>query len=540
MKQRRNIFWTFKMNKCKHCKKENKENAKFCVNCGEKLGNEKRSKSERHSTNKKIGVLNFLKTGGRIIIYFFFGIIVLIALVAFSVKSFFALLLAGLGIFIASPSFNSFTEKRLKRKIPVWGKVIALIVLFYISVMLSSNSENSSNVNFPHTGIDELDLKGMSAEKVLDNYLGFLNYKRIGELLVNNLKRQKLSSGVVKDQLEADYNYMTELRSIFYDLKKACDEAKQLVADACDDQVISSLSLSTGFNNSITILSKNIIEQTDDLVKIKVESKIIGFSFNEKTETTRKTTYLLKKEDNVWKINDYIDEDNKLLSATLNLQERKKNDEQRLEKIRTSFAELKKLIEDLKKIYLLIGNLKTNVQNVLPNNKIINFDFDGYNNQTDKFVIEITYYFKEQWLVDDYLGFSDDATKIYKAIFTNSNQIMQVQITAKQKYNDNYGNEQEKFLGRSLMEKSTADKINWGSFDSSKLDQITQVAYYGDSFYKDLKDLQNQLESWQSIPSYGGGGFGYLPSSICTDAESQCQEYGECDTLEILKSQGMC
>ncbi len=522
----------FKMNKCKHCKEENKENARFCVNCGQELETQKQSKVKHHLTNKKSGLSNFLKTGGRIIAYILFGIIALIALFTFSVKSFFALLLAGLGIFIALPLFNVFTEKKFKKKIPTLGKIIALIVIFYISVLLLSTSENDTSTT------DELNLEDMNAENVLDSYLGYLNYKGVNELLVNNLKRQQLSSGVVKNQLEANYNYMKELKSIFDDLKKTCDEVKQLGADACGDTV-SSLSLSTGLNNSATLLSKNIIEQTDELVKIEVENKIISFSNNEKTETTRKIIYLLKKEDKVWKVNDYID-DNKLLSATLNLTESQKEDEKRLEEIRSSFDKLKKPIEDLKKIYQIVGNLKTKVRNALPENKIINFDFDLYNNQTDKFVIEITYYYKEQWLVDDYLGFMGDATKIYQAIFTNSNQIMQVQITAKQKYKDDYGNEQEKFLGRSLMTKSTADKINWANFESSKLDQIAQVAYYGDSFYKDLKDLQGQLESWQSVPSYSSGGFGYLPSSICSDAKSQCQAYGECDTLDMLKSQGMC
>jgi len=42
LKPRRNKFWMFKMVKCKHCKKENKKDAKFCADCGKPLISEKK------------------------------------------------------------------------------------------------------------------------------------------------------------------------------------------------------------------------------------------------------------------------------------------------------------------------------------------------------------------------------------------------------------------------------------------------------------------------------------------------------------------
>lgn len=513
------------MVKCKHCKKENKANVKFCVHCGKKLVEETH---KEHKPVQNKGVSKFLKTTGRILAYIVFGFIVLIALFTFSGKSFIALILAGLGIFIALPKFNSFTQKKFKKTLPTWAKIISLIVIFYIAVMLLGGSEDSGSSN-------EVNLKGLNAEEVLGNYLDLLNYNGVNELLSNNLQRQKLSSGIVEEQLKLDYDYMGGLKAIFDDLQKSCNEAKQMGYDACGDAVSSSLSTST----SAELLSKEVTEETESETKIAVKNKVTSFSNNEKTETVRDITYILKKTDKVWQVSDIIDEDGKLLSETLNVEKRKQDDEKRLSELKASFEELKKPIEEMKGIYQLAGNLKAKVQSSLPDNQIISFDFGSYNNQTDKFVIGVTYHFKEQWLVDDYLGFLGDASKIYKAIFTSSNKIMQVQITAKQKYKDNYGKEQEKFLGRSLMTKATADKISWEGFESSSLDKITSVSFYGDSFYKDLTDLQNDLENWQSVPSYGGG-FGSLPASVCSDAKTQCQAYGECDTLDMLKSQGMC
>src|SRR3989338_4600499 len=509
------------MNKCKHCKKEISENSMFCIHCGKKYQKE-----------EEVYDPYYTKAIGRGIAFFTFGIVILVGLFSLSFRGFIAILLAAFGIIVALPNFNKLTKKKFKKVFPTWSKVLTIVVIFILAVMLlSSDSDKQEQPK-------ELNLKSMSSEQVLDNYLDLLNYNGVNELLSNNLQRQKLSSGIVEENLVLDYDYRQSLQKEFEDLQNLCNQLKQLGSDFCNDGIYDLLSQRE--TNTMELFSLEVTEESETEVKTRAKFNVVTENDRNSTEVKRDITYILKKEDKVWKVNDYIDDDGKLLSEKLNVEKQKEDYKKSLEKMRSLFSELKKPLEDVKNIYQLAGNLKAKVQSSLPDNQIISFDFGSYNNQTDKFVLEITYYFKEQWLVDDYLGFMGDAAKIYQAIFTNSNQIMQVQITAKQKYNDDYGNEQEKFLGRSLMTKSTADKINWASFESSKLDQIAEVAYYGDSFYKDLKDLQGQLESWQSVPSYSGGEFGYLPSSICSDAKSQCQAYGECDTLDMLRSQGMC
>ena len=195
------------MVKCKHCKKENKANVKFCVHCGKKIVGEKH---KEHKPTQSKGVPKFVKTIGRILAYIVFGFIALIALFTFSGKSFIALLLAGLGVFIALPKFNSFTQKKFKKTLPTWAKIISLIVIFYIAVMLLGGSEDSSSNN-------NVNLKGLNAEEVLGSYLNLLNYNGVNELLSNNLQRQKLSSGIVKENLILDYNYRKSLQNEFDD-----------------------------------------------------------------------------------------------------------------------------------------------------------------------------------------------------------------------------------------------------------------------------------------------------------------------------------
>jgi hypothetical protein len=508
------------MSKCKHCKKEISENSKFCTHCGKK-----------HHKEEEVYDPYYTKATGRGVAFFIFGVIIIVSLFSLSFMGFIVILLSVLGIIVALPNFNKLTKKKFKKVFPTWSKVLTIIVIFFLAVMLLGNDSDKQEQP------KELNLKSMSSEQVLDNYLDLLNYNGVNELLSNNLQRQKLSSGTVKENLALDYNYRRSLQKEFEDLQDLCNQLKQLGSDACNGGIYDLLTLKE--TNTMKLISTEVVDESKTEAKIRVKFNVVNENGKNSTKVNRDITYILKKEDKVWKVDNYMDDDGKLLSEKLDIEKQKEDYQKSLEEMKSIFSELKKPIGQMKGIYQLAGNLQTKVQNALPDNRIIDFDFGSYNNQTDKFVIGVTYYFKEQWLVDDYLGFLGDAEKIYKAIFTNSNQIMQVQITAKQKYKDDYGKEQEKFLGRSLMTKTTADKISWEGFESSSLDKIASVSFYGDSFYKELTDLQNDLDNWQSVPNYGGG-FGSLPSSVCSDAKSQCQAYGECDTLDMLKSQGMC
>lgn len=540
MKEKRSRSWMFKMNKCKHCKEENKENARFCVNCGQELGTQKQSKV-KHERHIQIDLIdsNFLKTSGRVIAYILFGIIALIALFTFSVKSLFALLLAGLGVFIALPLFNSFIEKKFKMKIPAFGKILALFILFTTTIILLSDSET------PTKTLDDSDLEEMGAEEVLETYLSFFNYKGVSDRLDKINSEKKIASGPILELLQVDEDYLTEFKSIYTDEIRMCDEEKRMLGeDVCGEKfrdVLNAWEIS--YTRYFEIQSKNILEETPESVKIKVKHKVVYDTTFKKSEETGETTYILKKDGKIWKINDVIDDKGVLFSESFNAKNSRQENQEALNEIKESYNEFKKIFEKIKEVYVLRENLINKVKVSVPEISLISFELGNYNNQTGKYVVSIVYYYKREWLVDDYLGFMGDASKMYKTIFPANSNVLLVQLTAKQKYKNNYGTTEEKFLARSLMDKVTADKINWVGFESGNLDKVTSVEFYGDSFYKDLVDLRSSLDNWQNLPSVGGigiSGIGGIPSSVCGDAKEQCQRYGECDLLSMMESQGMC
>ena len=134
-----------------------------------------------------------------------------------------------------------------------------------------------------------------------------------------------------------------------------------------------------------------------------------------------------------------------------------------------------------------------------------------------------------------------DSTKLFKKVFPIDNRIYQIQIIVKEKYKDNYGNNLEKNLAKVMMNKDTYELINWEGFESSNLNEITSVSFYGDSFYKSLKDLSNSMDGWQDSSNdfYPSGINGQTPS-LCDDIELQCEEYGDCELYEIMQQQGQC
>jgi len=499
--------------------------------------------TQQHKKDLKTKGINVLKNVLRGVAILFFGVIILAGLVSFSFGSFLSIIISGLAIFIALPYFNRFTQQKFKYCLPTWGKAIVLIILFFVALSLIGDSDKTNTSTIP-VQEEKINLKELTAEEVLDKYLSYFNYKGISDRL-NKIKSEKqLASGTILKSLETYESYLAQRNVLNSDWINTCNQAKNIFKQDVCGNITQNLNRWNNFERKFEVLSKSIVEESEDTIKIKVEHNTIFDNTFQINETLGETTYILKKENENWKINDLIDNTGKLFSDTEELEKGKTEDNKAIQEEREAYQKIKeivdKAIQEQQQLNQFKSKLSTTINAIIPSERIISIDLGNYNNQTDKYVISITYYFKDVWLADNYLQVMSDASDIFKVVFPVNSKIYQVQTTVKEKYKDNYGNTQERYLARTSMNRETYSKINWQGFESSKLSNIANVNFYGDSIYKDLKDLEDKSKQWQSVPS---GGFPMIegaPTSLCDDVEEQCSTYGECDTYEMLKSQGMC
>ncbi len=518
---------------CPSCGKENKNKAKFCIKCGKKIYKE-----------KEVDDPFYTKAVGRVIAIIFFGFVIIVALSSFSFMSLLSILISALSIFIALPYFNKFAKQKFNYRIPTWIKVITLIVLFFVAISLIEDSKKASELPDTLAEEEKLNLKEMTPEQVLDKYISYFNYKGISDRLNKISFEKQLASGIILESLETDESYLTKRKLLNSDWMKTCNQAKTIFKQDVCGNITQNLNRWNNIKREFEVLSKETIEETDNTIKIKVKHKTTFDNTFQINETIGESTYILKKQGDYWKINDLIEESGKLFSETANLEKRRQDDDNSIQKERETYQKIKevvdKAIEEQQQFNQFKSKLSNAINSIIPNDRIISIDLGNYNNQTDEYVVSITYYFKDVWLVDNYLQVMSDASDIFKAVFPVNSKIYQVQTTVKEKYTDDYGHPQERYLARTSMNRETYTKINWEGFESSKLDRIANVAFYGDSIYKDLKELEDATKQWQNVPS---GGFPIIegaPASLCDDVKEQCSIYGECETYEMLKSQGTC
>lgn len=113
--------------------------------------------------------------------------------------------------------------------------------------------------------------------------------------------------------------------------------------------------------------------------------------------------------------------------------------------------------------------------------------------EDNKTIVVIFYTYEDQFMTDNYLGIAHDLTQIYGALFRTHKEVMLVVVSVLKDKTDNYGNSKKVNWAMSSMSSDTAKKINWENFDFTNLDKITTYDFYGESFYNDLNNLNNEM-----------------------------------------------
>lgn len=222
-------------------------------------------------------------------------------------------------------------------------------------------------------------------------------------------------------------------------------------------------------------------------------------------------------------------------------------------------------IEQIKRI-LSIKDIEKNINEQLPEGvKILLADkkqtitlFGNQIKLEPKDAVQfVEFYFKDNWLGDDYHDVQSDCAKVYRTIFGTQNQknlkewggftLKLVYLKVKGTDKDVYGHTYTKDMAESYMTLETYNKINWEGFNSNNLNKITPFRYKEKSFFKDIEDFQKQLDLIEStnMPSFPMMGMpmesSNVPADVCKEAEEQCSKYPDtCEMLDVLKMTGTC
>ena len=242
----------------------------------------------------KTKTVSILKSILRVIVILFFSIIILIGLFSFSTLNFFSIVISSIAIFIALPYFNKFTSSKFNYRVPTWIKAIALIVMFFVAISLIDNSEKDSKIPSSANEPEKLNLGEMTAEQVLDKYTSYFNYKGISDRLNKISFEKQLASSVILEMLETDESYLSKRKSLNSDWLNTCSQATNIFKQDVCGNMTQNLNRWNSIERKFEILSKEVIEETGDIVKIKVKHKTIFDNTFQVNETLGETIYILK------------------------------------------------------------------------------------------------------------------------------------------------------------------------------------------------------------------------------------------------------
>ncbi|MBI2667121.1 hypothetical protein HYX13_05920, partial [Candidatus Woesearchaeota archaeon] len=226
-------------------------------------------------------------------------------------------------------------------------KILVLPLLVIILLVISCTPPSTEE----EIVVEKINLEGKTAEEVLDKYLFFFNYDGIDERLRNLIIEQQMTEGFQLEYLKVSEDYFRELNSLNNEWIKACASAKVVRGEDLCKQI--GLYGPWGkIKRNFEVLSKNKNETINDSVRIKIRYKMSfeNAAYEDQEgiwTTTGETVYFLRNYGGVWRIYDGIDENGRLFSS-VNLQQEKENNQQKIKEQQNTLNEIKKLTEQIK------------------------------------------------------------------------------------------------------------------------------------------------------------------------------------------------
>ena len=213
-------------------------------------------------------------------------------------------------------------------------------------VMLTSCETQTTGKTIANTNTNKDTVtEQIGPEKILNDYLSLFNYTGISDRL-NKIKLEKeLTTGYALESFNLDEELINQQKNIKSEWEKLCDEASNL---AKQDICLDTYQRWEKIKREYSVLSKEISESNTTSAKIKVKYKqVYDDTFNINI-SEGKVTFILKKENDSWKISDFINEKGELTSETSELEKRKQEGANSIKKQKEYIDQVKKMFDDIK------------------------------------------------------------------------------------------------------------------------------------------------------------------------------------------------
>ena len=409
-------------------------------------------------------------------------------------------LLLSIMFFLFSLFLTDFFKKQasaISKKNLNYKHIIGLYLIVFIGTLLliPSFTDDSNNLE-EKTQFDSLE-ENLTPEQTVIQFLSLTEHNNWVESLNN---RQEANKYLYSDILYSNNELFNSHRNYYEQLNNAlnnCEYLENYLTDYCYLE-----------NNSLKLLFRTLLDTQHEIIEYDIynisvieEGMIMDISVNqlftssnESNIQERNEIYRLQNIDNTWKITEVMFSESeetelKKLSSTLN----------------NNSEGFDGLFEILTPIFLNIANMKDHVEfvnedrrrvtNILSNYRVLQRNV-AYGDSKHSNSLALSYIFEEGgFFSSDYLSVQRDASQMFRELFRQAQSFDTIEIVAIKEDFDAYGNREFKHLSSITMSRETYNKIQWNNFDYTRLDEITRVEFYENSFYRDLKELQELLEN---------------------------------------------
>ena len=225
-------------------------------------------------------------------------------------------------------------------------KLMILFIIMLVFMLTSCETQTTGKTIADTNTNKDTVTEPIGPEKILNDYLSLFNYTGISDKLSKIKLEKELATGYALNSLTLDEGYFNQQKTINSEWAQLCREVEILAKqDVCQGSTYQQWEK---IKRDYSVLSKEVTDSSPSSVKIKVRYKQVYYDTLNTNVSEGEVAFILVKENISWKISDFINEKGELASKTSELEKRKQEGANSIQKQKDSIEQVKKMIDELK------------------------------------------------------------------------------------------------------------------------------------------------------------------------------------------------